>query len=482
MRKTIHRSTARFLAACGFLIVAMTAAGCMLERQALVNPVIAPSQFSDGGSALLLDHWWLAFGDPALNGLIDRAMVDNLSIKAAWDRIEQARAVARRTGAAQKPILDASGSATRTVTKTLGADRVYADQFSLGLAAGYELDLWGELRSTTRASELEAAATERDLLTTAITLSAEIAGAWFRLVELRGQLGLLDGQVKTNEDYLDIIALKFRRGQVPATDVLQQRELLESTRGERYSVQSSIEDEELRLAVLLGVPPQRFTPPDSGILPAMPPLPSTGVPAAWMRRRPDLEAARLRVHAADYRVAAAIADRFPRLTLFGDARTASDRAHNLFENWLADIAASVAAPVVDGGRRKAEVDRTKALTSQLVHTYGQVLLDALAEVEGALVHERKQTELVDSLGKQLALSQQATDQTRDYYVKGTVDFTRLLTTLLSHQQLQRTYLRAQRELILFRVDLYRALAGGWDLEPPVRTANHGDKSQQPTID
>ncbi len=114
--------------------------------------------------------------------------------------------------------------------------------------------------------------------------------------------------------------------------------------------------------------------------------------ASLLERRPDVRTAWLQIQAADQRVAAAVADRFPRLSLTGRATTANEQIEDLFDNWLASLAANLLAPLVDGGQRRAEVDRTRAVAAEALHDYGQTILEALAEVEDALVLEQRQLE------------------------------------------------------------------------------------------
>jgi outer membrane protein TolC len=166
-------------------------------------------------------------------------------------------------------------------------------------------------------------------------------------------------------------------------------------------------------------------------------------------------------------VAAAVADQFPRISLSARVEASAAETKDLFDNWLASLGANLTAPLLDGGLRAAEVDRTRARAEEQLHAYGQSILDALREVEDALVEERQQERYLASLGRQVELSRQASDQTRDRYAKGAEDFLRVLTALQSYQSLQRRELQARRELIEFRIGLYRALGGGWDMEPPV---------------
>ena len=458
------------------LLPPMALASCAPPKGVEVQPpVTMPKSFSATGRAALPREWWTTFGDDRLNALMNQALRDNFSLRVAWDRLDQARALAERSGAERWPGLDGTAGVSRTVTKAQHSRRAYATEYSLGVVASYEVDLWGRIRSTHDAARLDVYATNEDLHAAAITLTAQVARTWYRLIEQRGQVKLLNEQIKTDEDYLEVITLKFRRGQASATDVLQQRQLVESAKGERVLVESDAQVLEHELAVLLGRAPGSISPTAPQLLPELPPLPRTGVPAAWLRMRPDVRAAELRVQAADRRVAAAIADQFPRLSISAGAGTSAERTHDLFDNWLASIAANLVAPLFDGGARRAEVERTRAAVSQQLNSYGAVVLTSLKEVEDALAREARQGQYLQSLRKQLELSRQSTDQTRDSYMKGTMDFTRYLTTLLSHQRLQRTYLQAQRQLVDFRIDLHRALGGSLRLPRPPRAKVAGKR-------
>jgi NodT family efflux transporter outer membrane factor (OMF) lipoprotein len=447
-------------------VLLLASVSCAPHVRGPDTPVVLPERFTRAGEAPLPEKWWLTFEDPRLNGLVDEALRGSFTLRAAWDRLRQAEAAARAAGAPRWPAVDVTAGASRTRTAGPGGAVAYAGNWSAGVAASYELDLWGRIGATARAAELDTIATQQDLYAAAVSLSGEVAASWYRLVELRGQLGILDAQVRTNTDILEVITARFRKGQVSATDVLQQRQVLESVRGQRAQVESAIGVQQHRLTVLLGRSPGGFAAPEADVLPDLPPLPRTGAPAAWIQRRPDVCAALLRVQAADQRTAAAIADQFPRLTLSVRAETSAARIRDLFDNWLASLAAGLTAPLLDGGQRQAETDRSRAAAAERLHAYGQVVLSGLEEVEDALIQEAKQRELVGSLRKQLDLSRQATEQTRTNYTKGAMDFTRFLTTLLSHQQLERTYLEARGTLVQYRINLYRALGGAWALPEP----------------
>jgi len=458
------------------LLAAAALAGCAAEGVRVEPPVAVPARFSAEGEAPLPDRWWRALGDEHLSALMEEALTENFSIRQAWDRLDQARAAAEAAGAPLWPSLDGSAGAARTRTKVRPLPRTYATQWTLGLAAAYEVDLWGRVRSTHDAARLDAYATAEDLRAAAITLTAQIARTWIRWAEARAELGVLDEQLAVNQAYLDLIRTRFGQGQGSATDVLQQEEATEAVRGERARLESAAGVLAHQLAVLVGRPPGtlRVAPPPR--LPDLPPLPRTGLPAELIGRRPDVRAAALRLQAADRRVWAAVADQFPRISLTATTETSAEAVRDLFDNWLASLAANLTAPLFDAGRRRAEVERTRAALSERLNAYGEAVLRALEEVENALLQEAHQTHYVASLAEQRDLARQAAEQTLANYTKGTMSFERYLSARLTYQRLQRAYLQARRDLALYRVDLYRALAGGWDLPRPARTLPKGPRS------
>ena len=432
-------------------------------------PVEMPETFSASGKKEMTGKWWKAFCDEKLDATVDKALTGNFSLRMAWDRLMQARMEAVKNGASLLPGLDASAMSKRSLSRKradTGFDRSYSTDLMLGLSTSYELDLWGRVRATRDASQMEAMASGEELHAAAMTLSAEVARTWYQLVEQHGQLEILDEQVKTNREYLEIIELKFRRGQTSATDVLQQQKLVESTKGERVQVESSIKVLEHQLAVLSGDSPEGSPISVSGDLPELPPMPETGIPMEWLGKRPDVRAAELRVRAADYRLAAALADRFPRISISAGSESSAQKSRDLFRNWLSNLAANLSAPIFDGGLRRAEAEAKKAAASEALNSYGMTILTSLQQVEDAICQEHKQAEYMESLARQLDLSRQTTEQTRENYTKGTMDFTRYLTTLLDYQSLQRSYLRSQRDLVLLRIELYRALGDRWPLALP----------------
>ena len=460
--KSKNKKFLRWLLIC--MLTACLASCSSATRKAAAPPIEVPKTFSRTGKDRLLEKWWTTLNDPKLDELIETALNDNLNLQIVWDRLEQSRAVARKKGADLFPKVDAKGLISHTTRKNSGDDTKNTDLFSLGVVAGYELDLWGRISSASDAADLDLLASREDLYASAISLTAEVAAVWYRLVEKAGQDELLKKQIKVQEDYLEIVTMRFRQGQVSSADVHQQRQSLESTKEDKIKIESDIKVLEHQLAVLLGKAPGSIAIPMISNLPDIPPLPDTGLPAELIQKRPDIRSAYLSVQADDKRVAEAIANRFPKISLSASVETVDSKISDLFQNWIATLAGNLLMPIFDGDSRAAEVERTKAVRSESINKYGQVILDALKEVEDALTREALQIKRLESQERQSDLSKKSVELIRESYIHGATDFLRLLTTLSNHHNLERNQLTAERELIEYRINLCRALGGGWEMK------------------
>ncbi|MEC9072711.1 MAG: TolC family protein, partial [Myxococcota bacterium] len=172
-----------------------------------------------------------------------------------------------------------------------------------------------------------------------------------------------------------------------------------------------------------------------------------------------------------HRVGVAIADRFPALRIGGSTGFQDRDISELFTNWVWSLAANVVAPLFEGGRRAAEVERTRAVLEERLHQYGGVVLRALGEVEDALSGERRQKEHLSALSTQLDDARATLEEARRRYVAGLVDYLPVLTALQSVQQVERQAVSARRQCLSFRVQLSRALGGAWGVQTPVKAAS-----------
>ena len=409
------------------------------------------------------NRWWEEFNDPDLNALIIEMLSDNLTLKQAWARLNQVRALAVQAGAALYPDLTGTAGASYTRQRFGNGSwkTVSDDNYFLGGVSSYELDLWGRVRSGRKSALLEASATREDVNAAAMTLAAEVAQRWVNIIAQRMQKRLLEHQLQTNLTFLELIELRFHMAMVSVLDVYQQKQVVEDIKAEIPLVEAREQLLRHELALLLGKLPKTVLNISREELPKPIEIPATGLPADLFSSRPDLRAAGMRLWAADWQVAAARADRLPAINLTAQARYGEADADVLFDNWLLSLAGNLTAPIFDGKRRAAEVDRSLAVVDEKLSAYRQTVLTAIKEVEDALVNETKQREHINGLEKVTATARKALKEAGNRYRKGLNDYLPVLTQLLTVQGLERELIQKHANLLGARISLYRALGGTW---------------------
>lgn len=449
--------------------------GCYTPESRSDLPFNDSAPFSSGQGIELTDRWWIAFNDTALNRRVDSALANNFDLAAAWQRLSAARALARRITSDRYPELDAIGGASRDESLVSGDDQT---EIRISFAASYEVDLWGRIDSLAEAEELRVLATEADYKAAAISLSSLVTLTWYQMAAVQQQLTLVQSQLDVNQTFLELLQERFNVGLIRSVDVVRQHQLVEATREQAIVLQVQREVLAHQLAILEGQPPQSAAEIAGGSLPDLSASPETGLPSTLLQRRPDVRAAYLRLQAADEDLAAAVSDQYPRLNLSASFQTVAERPGDLFEDWLFSIAGQVVAPLLDGGERRAEVERNEAVTRQRIAEYRQVVLNAFGEVEDALVQEARQAQRLASLNEQLRLADDAVEQLRTQFLNGVGDYLAVLTALQDKQQLERDVVSARLDLIAFRIALYRSLAGGF--ETPLEQGNDQQEDEAPS--
>jgi len=473
-----------------FLLFFFVFASCMPQHREPSTPLTPPPGYrtADTHTGAPQDPdrgWWLRYDDPTLHALVAQALQQNLGLRARWAQLEQAKALANQARAARFPTVSAQGTAgyNRSISAFATSNSI---QLNASLPVAYEVDLFARAARNADAAELdyEATAADRDAL--AITTSAQVAEGWYDLVNARAQRSLLEEQHRLNETYLELVQLRFQQGLTSATDVHQQRQQVATTEGQLELNEGNVEVLRQQLAVLLGaVPsglPEEVFSPEVATLPDVGDAPRPGVPAEVLEARPDVRAAQRRVQAADHRIAAAVAARLPSLRLNvtpGYTWQRNELSNSMFgsgeptiaSGWTFNAGATLNVPLFDGFLGRANVNAQEAVLQTQVENLAQVVLQALVEVEGAIVQERQQHRNVAVLTRQVEISGDTLRSARDRYRQGLTDFLPVLAALQSQQAAQLNLLAARRQLLSSRIQLHRALGGTWPeaLERPTPT-------------
>lgn len=468
------------------LVVSITAVGCNYKKTTDVEPnvevpttysegteVPSPPQRADEPEATRDARWWRYMGDPTLSALIDEALRRNQSIRTGWARVRQARFIANQVRAARMPQIGLSGD--YSIGKTISAIGEIDQQQATGsLPVSYEVDLFARRAREHQGAKLDAEATRLDQESLAISISAEVAEAWFDSINARIEVAVVEEQLETDLRFLELVELRYREGLNSAVDVHQQRQRVASQRALLALAKAQTDLTDQRLSILLGEAPGRSFPVDGKVLPDIGPTPDIEVPATLLKTRPDIQAIQKRVEAEDRRLAAAVGARLPEITLdFTPSYTwinseitsppfSGEQRKNYGWQWTAGGRFSV--PVFDGLFALSAIKAQRAVADQLLEQYAELILTALLEVESALVLERQERMRIQYLEDEFRLANITLEATRDRYRAGLSDFLPVLTALATRQGSELQLVSARRQLVSYRVQLYRALGGAWPEE------------------
>lgn len=406
--------------------------------------------------------WWHELGSSALNDVVEAALQTNLELGAAWWRLAQAEQEAIIKNAPRYPSLEGFIEAETKHSGILapGIDVVNTRRYLIGGKLSYEIDLWRKIDSQAQAAGFQVMASEEDVQATALVLTGKVVDLWLTIQEQKALLNLIESQIELNQRLLEVVELRFSLGHASALDVFQQRLQLAETATQAPPLHASLEIASDQLEVLLGETPSgRFLCDDAILIPPLPPFPCLGQPIDLISRRPDLREKRNKLYAADYEVAAAVADCFPKLTLSVLYEMRANSLGELIEKQMVNALGGLVMPLIDGGKRRAEANKKRAVVCEKWLSFGQSYLSALLEVEEALVKERYQQELLVQLLVELDLAKRNLLEARYRYASGLVDYLPVVTAIQSLQRIERRVITEQKALVSNRARLYRALGG-----------------------
>jgi NodT family efflux transporter outer membrane factor (OMF) lipoprotein len=437
------------------------------------SPELAPA-FSENedstGAVVDLKEWWAQFNDPVLNSMIEEAIEKNYDLRIAVERINETRARYNLASANLWPEIDVAGEVSRSRNSQTLIDAPILGPpvqnfFQLGFDASWEIDLFGRLRSIQSAAEYDLEASQENFRNIYVSLLAEICRnyAFYRSVQER--IELTSRQIEVSIDSLQMAEVRYRAGIVSDIQPLQVKSELDSLKASLPPLEARKNESLYAISVLLGRAPEEI--PESWL--EMKPIPQAqgkiplGLPSDLLKRRPDIRQAERLLAAATSRVGASIARLFPTFSLTAAFGYQSESSGNLFsppsQAW--SVGPNVFWPFIDFGRIRADIDFTKAVQREALLNYEKIVLEALQEVEDALVAYSKEELRLKSLSNQIDDLTEARNLTKALYTAGLESYSSLLD---AEQQLlfaEQTLLTSEENLAEFLIAIYKSLGGDW---------------------
>jgi len=464
----MRTATARRLAA---VLVAASAAACALGPGYKRPNEAVPEHWTDttlsvNDSSYANLHWWDVLGDTTLQRLVRVALQENRDLRVALAHVNEARAQLGIQRLEFLPQIDASGSALkREVHDTLlGFGVGQYDFFQVGATVSWELDFWGRLRRLNESAQASLLASEYGRRAVIVTVVGDVARAYLELRDFDQQAVIAESNVSTRRVSLDLARSRFEGGLTSELDVRQGESELANAEARLAQIRLQGGQKEHELNVLLGRMPGTVPRGAALVNQQFPARVPAGLPSTLLERRPDIRQAEEELHAANAQIGAAIAARFPTISLTGAAGTRTDAVDQLFGAMTGfwHLGANVLLPILNSGRSGKQVALERARTEAALAHYDQVVLEEFREVEDQLLALEQFGIAVDAALRQVAAARRAVLLAADRYHGGVDSYTTLLDAqrILADAELGESSLQRQQRVAV--VQLYRALGGGWD--------------------
>lgn len=448
------------------LAAALVLAGCVSAptqvQQSQLQALDVPAQWQRSDAAqgdAVSQGWWRSFGSAELDALVADAQQRSLDVAAAMARVQQAQASARYAGAELLPTVNASALAGHQ-GRLGGHAETTGRNLSVGLAASYELDLWGRLQSQRDAAGAALRASSFDHDTVRLSVTAAVADAWLLNVGLRERGEIAQRNLQIAERLLALVESKASFGAATSLELAQQRGLVAAQRRALAALDQQQDDAQRSLALLLGQA-QGPAVSQSSVLALQVPRIDQGQPIALVTRRPDIARAEARLQAADADLEAARAAMLPRLTLTAELGAQGRQLQRVLDNPLYALAAGLAAPIFDAGRLAANRDLVMAQREELLLAYRQSIVQAFSDVQTALNAVAGVQQQALAQEEELRQARRAMALAEARYRAGAETQLVLLDTQRSLYQAQDLAVQLQQERLRASVALYKALGGGW---------------------
>lgn len=429
-----------------------------------------------------LDQWWTVFNDPVLNGLIQSAYRQNLTLREAGFRVLQARAqlgIAVGEFFPQEQFNEGgysnTGVSINVANRQATPDRWFSN-WNYGFGLAWELDFWGRFRRAIESADAELNASIEDYDYVLVTLLGDVGTNYVEYRTLQERLRLARASVDLFKTMLEIPKARYEADEA-------NRVSYDLAQANLYQAQALVAQLEIRqrqssnrLCILLGMTPRDLEKElGTAAIPAPPAEVAIGIPADLVRRRPDVRRAERNAAAQCAVIGVAESEFYPHISLVGTLGWSSQDLNNLFtkDSFVGQAGPSFRWNILNYCRLRNNVRYQEALFQELVTTYQQTALVAARESEDAIVSFLKNQERVKALDGSTRAWRDGTSLLNTQYKGQMIDYTFVgyfAQNLLEQQDLAA---QARGDVSIALVEIYRAIGGGWQ----VRTGAGADAPQ-----
>ena len=453
---------------------------------ATTRPFLTQSEGFDH-TADLPDDWWRLYRDPVLDDLIARAFGANTDLRVASANLARARAILQESRAGRLPSTDLSGGISYGNATQSGAGQGLTSSSDAqwsengGLAVSWEVDLFGRVRRAIEAARADTQAVEAARDAVRVTVAAETTRAYLNACASASALGVARDSYATSDKSLQLITAQERAGSVGKLDVERAGSAAATARAAIPALEGQRQVALFELAALLGATPGDI--PEGARTCATAPEPVAAIPvgdgAAMLRRRPDLRQAERQLAADMARIGVATADLYPKISLGGSGnffRNDLVRGGDSFSFSLGPLL-SWSFPNMSVAR--ARLHQAEAQGDASLAAFDGRVLTALKEVEQTLTLVATGQQRLDALREAQERSERAYRFADLRYRAGSVGYIDVLVAQSDMLAARASYAAQVQQLSSARVDLFKALGGGWQQPTATGAGGSGTIGEKP---
>jgi multidrug efflux system outer membrane protein len=425
--------------------------------------------------AEIKQEFWKVFDDPVLDGLEREATTNSPDVVAAFERVEQARAVARISRADLFPVLTFDPNANRTrysLGRSVQPDSTVlgytGNQYYLPLDLSYEVDLWGRVRRSFRAAREQAQASAADYQNILLSLQAHVAQTYFNIRSVDLDRHVVAETIELRKKNLSLVESLHQGGADSALDVAQAETELASAQADFVGLNLNRAQLENALGALCGQTSSSFSLAETDRI-YQPPVIPVALPADLLERRPDVAEAERNMAAASEGIGVAKAAYFPSIQLTGSAGTESVSLKDIF-NWedrAWSLGPNISLPLFEGGRIKAGVQSAKAAYLAAVAQYRSQVLVSFHEVEDGLIGLRLLKDQFEAQTRAVEGARKGADLSRARYKEGLASYIEVVIADRTMLENEITAYELNGQRLVTTVLLIKALGGGWKADNPM---------------
>lgn len=414
-------------------------------------------------------EWWTLFHCRALNKLVERALTNNPTIKAAQAALLEAQENTKAQRGAYYPGASAGFSASRNRSSELLAPVPNANVFTYSLYTpevdvSYSPDIFGLNRRTVESIKAQENQQRFALIAAHITLSANVVNAAIQEASLRAQVDATRRLVDLGSNGLEVLRAQFSKGYSSRLDVAAQESQLAQVAATLPPLLKQLAQQRDALAVLVGAfpsqdPPEKFELSNLQLPNDLP----VSLPSQLVEQRPDVRQAEEAWHAASAQVGVAIANRLPNITLTANAGSTALALDQLFTSgtgfWT--LGAAATTPIFQGGTLLHKERAAKAAYVEAAEQYRGTVQAAFQNVADTLNALAQDGNALQAAAAAERAAKTTFDLTQMQLRNGYVNYLSLLSAEQAYQQAVIASAQAQANRYADTAALFLALGGGW---------------------